>query len=151
MTRTALFPGSFDPFTLGHYDIVCRGLELFDHIVIAVGINSDKHCRFSLDERLAHIRSIFDGECRVRVISYNGLTVDAAREVDAHFLLRGVRSVADYEYERTIADANAMMSDVQTVLLMARAEHAAISSSLVREMLRFGKDVAHLMPPHGLL
>lgn len=144
--RRAVFPGSFDPFTIGHADIVRRGLDLFDEIIIAIGHNINKPGSTPIDERLASIERIYAHENRVRVITYKELTVDMAGRVDAQFILRGVRSVADFEYERAIADANRQLAGIETVLLYTRAEYAHISSTLVRDLLSYGKDVKQYLP-----
>ena len=145
-TRTALFPGSFDPFTLGHANIVERALALFDEIVIAVGINEAKCTHFSLDERLEAIRRIYAAEPRVKVAGYDTLTMDFARKVGAKYIVRGLRSVRDFEYERDIAEINRMEGGLETVFLLTEPKYASISSSVVRELLDFGKDVSRFLP-----
>ncbi len=142
--RRALFAGSFNPFTIGHADIVKRGLELFDEVVIAIGDNQDKPSS-DIDERLAAIRNIYKDESRVRVEIYHSLTVDFAREIGAYALLRGVRSVADFEYERQMADANRALAGIETVVLFTRPELSYISSSLVRDLMKHGADVSALV------
>ena len=144
--KRALFAGSFDPFTIAHADIVRRGLMLFDEVVIAIGDNYTKNSLTSVEERLETIRAHYKDNTRVSVISYQGLTVDTAKELEATALLRGVRSVQDYEYERQIADTNYALSGIETVLLTARPELAHISSTLVRDLKRFGKDVKQFLP-----
>lgn len=146
LERTLLFPGSFDPFTLGHMSIVKRGLAVADRVIIAVGINEAKRCMFSADERVAAIKSLFSGEERVAVVTYRGLTVDAAREHGAGFILRGVRSIADFEYERNMADMNRALSGTETLLLFSEPELAHISSSGIRELIRFGRDISPFVP-----
>ena len=147
MKRTALFPGTFNPFTRGHKSIVERTLHsLADEVVIAIGKNSEKQGEPSVEQRLAAIRSIFEGEGRVRVEAYDTLTADYARAVGADFIVRGVRSVRDYEYERDIADVNRRLSGVETVLLYSEPELAAISSSIVRELKSYNKDVTEYLP-----
>ena len=142
--KRALFAGSFNPFTIGHADIVKRGLELFDEVVIAIGDNQDKPSA-DIDERLAAIRSIYKDESRVRVEVYHSLTVDFVREVGACVLLRGVRSVADFEYERQMADANRALAGIETVVLFTKPELSYISSSLVRDLKKHGADVSALV------
>lgn len=142
--KRALFAGSFNPFTIGHADIVKRGLELFDEVVIAIGDNQDKPSS-DIDERLTTIRNIYKDESRVRVEVYHSLTVDFAREVGASALLRGVRSVADFEYERQMADANRALAGIETVVLFTRPELSYISSSLVRDLKKHGADVSTLV------
>ena len=146
MKRIALFPGTFDPFTIGHESIVRRGLSLVDEVVIAIGINDNKDAFFSLESRLQHIRALFVHEPRVRVESYDSLTVDFAKAINATFLLRGVRSVADFEMEKTIADVNRTLSGIETLLLITEPMLAHVSSSMVRELLRYGRDVGEFVP-----
>lgn len=141
-----LFPGSFDPFTRGHADIARRALEIADEIVIAVGAHPDKKGRFSVDERMEQIRRAFDSDPRVTVVSYHGLTTDLARRQHATALLRGVRTVADYEYERQMAEVNRRLTGIETILLLADPALADISSSVVRELLSYGKDVSQFLP-----
>ena len=143
----ALFPGSFDPYTIGHYSIVERALPLFDKIVIAVGVNRNKQSLMSEEKRVEAIRSLYESNDKVEVISYDGLTVDAAKKYGARFLLRGVRQVADFEYERNLAEVNRNISWLETILLYTLPEYAHISSSIVRELASYGKDVANLLPP----
>lgn len=145
--RRAIFPGSFDPFTIGHYDIVLRGLAIFDEIVIGIGRNHSKTCTFTLQQRLQTIEQVFASEPRVRVLIYDGLTIDLAAQEQASAILRGVRSVQDFEYERSIAEANRQLSGVETVLLYTRPEYAHISSSLARELYSYKKDITPLLPP----
>ena len=145
--KRAIFPGSFDPFTIGHYSIVQRGLSFFDEIVIGIGINNTKKTYFSIEKRLEMIHQAFDNEPRIKLSSYNSLTVDFALEVNATFILRGLRSVADFEYERTIADANRKLTGVETVILFTESEYSYISSTVARELISFGKDISNFLPP----
>ena len=145
--KRAIFPGSFDPFTIGHYDIVMRGLQLFDEIVIGIGQNGEKSDHQSLQTRMDAIRHTFADEPRVQVRAYSTLTVDFAQEVDAQFILRGVRDTRDFEYERSIAEANRQMTGIETILLYTRPEYAHISSTLVRDLMHYGKDVTPLLAP----
>ncbi len=142
----AVFPGTFDPFTVGHYDIVRRGLTFTDEIVIAVGVNEQKHTLTELEERLNTIRQLFEGEKRVSVAAYDGLTTDFARKVGAEFILRGVRSISDFEYERNMADINRHLTGIETVLLFSSPELAYVSSSMVRELIHLGKPVDEFLP-----
>ena len=142
----AVFPGTFDPFTVGHYDIVRRGLTFTDEIVIAVGVNEQKHTLTELEERLNTIRQLFEGESRVSVAAYDGLTTDFARKVGAEFILRGVRSISDFEYERNMADINRHLTGIETVLLFSSPELAYVSSSMVRELIHLGKPVDEFLP-----
>ena len=144
--KRAIFPGSFDPFTIGHHDIVLRGLQLFDEIIIGIGHNISKRDAFPLEERLAAIQSAFKSEPRVKVMAYDGLTVDFAAEQQAQFILRGVRSVQDFDYERNIAEANKQLSGIETVLLYTRPEYAYISSTLLRDLHSHGKDISPYLP-----
>ena len=142
----AVFPGTFDPFTVGHFDIVKRGLTFTDEIVIAVGVNEQKHTLTELEERLNTIRQLFEGEKRVSVAAYDGLTTDFARKVGAEFILRGVRSISDFEYERNMADINRHLTGIETVLLFSSPELAYVSSSMVRELIHLGKPVDEFLP-----
>ena len=144
--KRAIFPGSFDPYTIGHHDIVMRGLQVFDEIVIGIGHNYTKRETFPLEERLVAIQRIYSNEPRVRVEVYEGLTVDFALKHDAQFILRGVRSTLDFEYERNIAEANKQLSGIETILLYTRPEYAHISSTLVRDLHSHGKDIAAYLP-----
>ena len=144
--KKAIFPGSFDPFTIGHYDIVKRGLKVFDEIVIGIGRNSTKKETFPIREREEAIRKIFKDEPRVSVQIYDCLTVDFAREVGAQFILRGVRCVQDFEYERNMAEANKELGGIETILMYTRPEYAHISSTLVRDLYSYNKDVSAYVP-----
>ena len=145
--KKAIFPGSFDPFTIGHYSVVKRGLELFDHITIGVGSNCSKKSFFTLEKRLDIIRQVFHDEPRVSVKAYDSLTIDFATQEAADFILRGVRSANDFEYEKSIADINKRLSSIETVLLFTEPQHSAVSSTIVRDLLNYGKDVAAFLPP----
>ncbi len=144
--KKAIFPGSFDPFTLGHYDIVNRGLALFDEIIIGIGRNSTKKDTFPIREREEAIRKIFKDEPRIRVEIYDCLTVDFAKQHDAKFILRGIRCVEDFEYERNMAEANRQLGDLETIILYTHPEYAHISSTLVRDLYAYGKDVSAFVP-----
>ena len=144
--RVAIFPGTFDPFTRGHYSVVRRALSMFDEVVIAIGVNALKRPMFTIEERMAMLESLFADEPRVKVMSYSGLTVDVARECGAQFMLRGVRSVIDFEYERSIADVNREISGLETVMLFTEPIYAHISSSVVRELISYGRDVTAFVP-----
>jgi pantetheine-phosphate adenylyltransferase len=144
--KRAIFPGSFDPFTIGHHDIVLRGLQLFDEIIIGIGHNINKRDAFPLEERINAIQHAFNSEPRIKVMAYDGLTVDFAAEQQAQFILRGVRSVQDFEYERNIAEANKQLSGIETVLLYTRPEYAHISSTLLRDLHSHGKDISPYLP-----
>ena len=139
--------GSFDPFTVGHLDIVERGIKIFDEIVVGIGINSEKKYMFSLDERLAFIKACFEHEPRIRVEPYEGLTVKFCREIEADFILRGVRNNGDFEFEKAIARTNRHMSEIETVFLLTSAETSYISSSIVREIIRNNGEYSTFIPP----
>lgn len=143
IVRTALYAGSFNPFTTGHLSILRRGLELFDRVVVVIGINESKSgSRQSAEDLAGRLREKLQDGDRVEVMAWDGLTVDAAEKVGARWLLRGVRSVADYEYERNLADINRAISGLDTVILFAEPELSMVSSSMVRELKRYGRDVA---------
>lgn len=144
--RTAIFPGTFDPFTIGHDALVRRALELVDELYIAIGINTEKHAMLSVEERIERIITLYRDEPNIRVVSYEGLTTDFAQSIGAKFIIRGVRNTIDFEYERNIADINRMLTGIDTILLISDPEHAAISSSMVRELAHFGKDISKYLP-----
>lgn len=144
--RTAIFPGTFDPFTIGHDALVCRALNLVDELYIAIGINTEKRTMLSLEERIERIATLYKDEPRIHVVSYEGLTTDFAQSVGAKFIIRGVRNAIDFEYEKNIADINRMLTGIDTLLLISEPQHAAISSSMVRELAHFGKDVSKYLP-----
>ncbi len=144
--RTVIFPGSFNPFTIGHADIVERALHLFERVVVAIGYNEQKGNKADIEDRLNTVRSLYAQESRVEVISYSGLTVDAAKQCGATAILRSVRSVKDYEYELQMADVNRQLTGIDTVVLFARPELASISSSVVRELQHFGQDITRFLP-----
>lgn len=144
--RIALFPGTFDPFTTGHESLVKRGLTIMDEIVIAIGINESKKSFFSFDKRITMIRNFYADNPRVRVKSYNTLTVDFAKKIGANYILRGIRSINDFEYEKSIADMNRTISQIETLVLFTEPSLTHISSTVVRELLRFGHDVSEFIP-----
>ena len=144
--RTAIFPGTFDPFTIGHDALVRRALNIVDELYIAIGINTGKQTMLTLDERMERITTLYKGEPRIHVVSYEGLTTDFAQSIGAKFIVRGVRSTIDFEYERNIADINRMLTGIDTLLLISEPEYAAISSSMVRELAHFGKDISKYLP-----
>ena len=146
LRRLALFPGSFDPFTKGHADIVTRALALFDEIVVAVGYNEQKPGWMPVEERVEKIRKIYADEPRVKVESYTGLTVEFAKEKGVNAIVRGVRTVADFEYELQMADVNKQLTGIETVLLPASPQFASLSSSVVRELAHFGQDISAFLP-----
>ena len=144
--RVALFPGSFDPFTRGHESIVRRALPLFDRFIIAIGVNADKRSFLTMEQRKAMIESVFKDDPRVEVMSYTGLTVDVAREVGAGFIVRGVRLIQDFENEKHLAEVNRDLTGIETILLYTLPEYSHISSSIVRELHRYGQDVSRYLP-----
>ena len=146
--KRAIFPGTFDPFTIGHYSIVERGLALFDEIIIGIGVNHLKKTLFDESKRLDIIRQAFAGEPRVKVMIYNSLTIDFAKSVDAQFILRGLRTVADFESERTIGDTNRILSGVETVILFTESAYSHISSTVARDLMSYGKDISTFLPPN---
>lgn len=147
MKKIALFPGSFDPITKGHEDVIRRALDLFDEIIVAVGMNSTKQRLFSPELSMSWISKTFEDLPSVRVVSYSGLTIDLCKDLGARYMLRGVRSVADFEYERNIAQMNRQLNpDVETILLFTDPRFAAINSSIVREIYKHKGDVSSFLP-----
>ena len=144
--RTAVFPGSFDPFTVGHDDIVRRALPLFDRIVIGVGVNIGKKYLHSADKRVADIAALYADEPRIEVKAYSDLAVDFAHREGARFIIKGVRSVKDFEYEREQADINRQIGGIDTLLLYADPKYSSVSSSMVRELMHFGRDASEFLP-----
>ena len=144
--KRALFPGSFDPITLGHFDIIRRALALFDEIVVAIGVNGDKNYMFTVEQRKEFIEKAFADEPKVKVSTYQGLTVDYCREIDAQFILRGLRNPADFEFEKAIAHTNRTLSKIETVFLLTAARTSFISSSIVRDVIRNNGDYMVLVP-----
>ena len=144
--RRAVFPGSFDPITLGHYDIITRGLTLFDEIVLAIGVNAEKKYMFTLKERTRFLEEAFQDEPKIKVMTYKGLTVDFCKKIDASFILRGLRNPADFEFEKAIAHTNRKLSDIETVFLLTSSGKSYISSSIVRDVIRNGGDYTSLVP-----
>lgn len=151
MQRIALFPGTFDPITLGHTDIIDRALDLFDEIVIGIGTNSSKTPMFSLEQRMQWIKDIYAHTPKVKVLTYAGLTAKFCEEIGARFILRGIRGVVDFEYEKAIADVNRMMDPkLETVFLSCTPKYSTIASSLVRDVLKYGGDATPLLPEQVL-
>lgn len=144
--RRAIFPGSFDPITLGHYDIIKRGITLFDELIIAIGINAEKKYMFNLEERKRFVEEAFNDEPNVSVVAYEGLTVDFCQKVDANFILRGLRNPADFEFEKAIAHTNRSLSEIETVFLLTSSGKSFISSSIVRDVIRNGGNFSGLVP-----
>ncbi|MBC9796304.1 pantetheine-phosphate adenylyltransferase [Sinomicrobium weinanense] len=144
--KRAIFPGSFDPITLGHYDIIMRGLTLFDELVIAIGINAEKKYMFPIEERKRFIEEAFSDVSKIKVMTYEGLTVDFCKKIDAQFILRGLRNPADFEFEKAIAHTNRKLSEIETVFLLTSSGKSYISSSIVRDVIRNGGDYTGLVP-----
>jgi pantetheine-phosphate adenylyltransferase len=144
--RKAIFPGSFDPITLGHVDIINRALPLFDEIVIAIGVNADKQYMFSLYERIHFIKENYKNEPKITVETYSGLTTDFCQKINVDFILRGLRNPADFEFEKAIAQTNRKLSNIETVFLLTSADTAFISSSIVRDVFRHGGDITSFVP-----
>lgn len=149
MNRTALFPGSFDPFTAGHLDILKRALTMFDEVVVAIGINQDKRGFFSMDKRQKIIEMSIKGLEGVKVIQYDELTIDTCRKFGIRHIVRGVRNMIDFESERAIADANRTLApEIETIIIPTAQEYQHISSSAVRDIIRHNGDISSFLPPH---
>ena len=147
MSRICLFPGTFDPLTLGHVDIINRALPLFDTIVVGIGINTSKEPMFSPEKRLDWIKEIYKDEDRVMGAVYEGLTVEFCKKIGAHFILRGIRYVSDFEYEKTIADANRTLDrSIETIFLTGEPKYTSVASTIVRDIIRNGGDASHFLP-----
>ena len=144
--KRAIFPGTFDPFTIGHYSVVRRALTFMDEIIIGIGINESKRTWFPTEKRVEMIQKLYADESRIKVEAYDGLTVDFAQSRGAQFIIRGIRTVRDFEYEETIADINRKLAGVETILLFTEPELTSVSSTIVRELLQFGKDVSDFLP-----
>jgi pantetheine-phosphate adenylyltransferase len=144
--KRAIFPGSFDPITLGHVDIIERGVTLFDELIIAIGVNSEKKYMFSLAERKQFIENCFKGNPKIKVVTYKGLTVDFCMKNNFDFILRGLRNPADFEFEKAIAHTNRDLAPIETVFLLTAASTSYISSSIVREVIRNDGDYTKLVP-----
>lgn len=147
MERICLFPGTFDPITKGHVDVVQRSVSLFDKLVIGIGINSSKQPMFTVEQRVEWISNIFKNDPRVEVVGYTGLTVDYCQKINARYILRGIRYVSDFEYEKAIADMNRMLApEIETLFLTCSPEYSTISSTLVRDVIRNGGNVTQFVP-----
>ena len=144
--KKAIFPGTFDPFTLGHHDILNRSITIFDEIIIGVGLNENKKTMFNVNERIRHIRSVIKNNPKVSVESYNGLTIDFCNKVGANFIVRGVRNNGDFEFEKAIARTNRLLSKIETVFLLTSAKTSFISSSIVRDLIQNNGDYSKLVP-----
>ncbi|ASZ13983.1 pantetheine-phosphate adenylyltransferase [Chitinophaga pendula] len=147
MSRICLFPGTFDPITLGHTDVIDRALDLFDQLVVGIGVNSSKTPMYTVEQRTAWIQEIYKDDPRIKVTTYKGLTIDFCRHLNARFILRGIRSIGDFEYEKAIADVNRTMApDIETIFLSCSPAYASIASTLVRDIVRYNGDVSRLVP-----
>jgi pantetheine-phosphate adenylyltransferase len=147
MDRICLFPGTFDPVTLGHVDIIDRARALFDKIIVGVGKNTTKVPMFTPEQRLGWIQEIYQDEPKVEGAIYEGLTVDFCRKVNAKFILRGIRYVSDFEYEKTIADANRTLDNsIETIFLTGEPKYTSVASTIVRDIIRNGGDASHFLP-----
>ncbi len=146
MPRTCLFPGTFDPVTMGHIDIINRAMPLFDRLVIGIGRNVNKQPMFSEEQRLQWIREIYKDEPRITAVAYDGLTVDCCKNVGADFIVRGIRYVNDFEYEKAIADMNRSISNIETIFLTCLPQYTSVASTLVRDVLKNGGDVSQFLP-----
>lgn len=146
MMKKAVFPGSFDPITLGHVDLIYRGLEIFDEIIIAIGVNADKKQLFSLEDKIEHIKKTFINEPRIKVASFKGLTIDFCKSVNSKYILRGLRNSSDFNYEQSIAQTNFSLSSIESVFLISSPQLIHISSTIVRDIIRNGGDYKSLVP-----
>jgi pantetheine-phosphate adenylyltransferase len=144
--KRALFPGSFDPITLGHYDIIKRSIKLFDEVIVAIGVNATKKYMFSLDERQQFIKDAFKSESKIKVTTYQGLTVEFCKANDVEFILRGLRNPADFEFEKAIAHTNRDLAPIETIFLLTSARTSYISSSIVRDVIRNNGDYTKMVP-----
>lgn len=147
MSKIAVFPGSFDPITRGHVSVLNRALPLFDKIIVAIGVNSGKQSMFSKEQRMEWIKEIYKGNSKIDVIAYEGLTVDLCKKHQSKFILRGLRSSVDFEYEKSIAHMNkTMVNDIETIFILTEQEYSAINSSIVREIIKNGGGVKAFLP-----
>jgi len=147
MEKICLFPGTFDPITMGHVDVIKRSAGLFDKLIVAIGVNSQKTPMFSVEQRIAWIDEIFKDIPNISATSYTGLTINFCKEVGAQYMMRGIRYIADFEYEKAIADMNRMLNpEVETIFLTCAPEYTTISSTIVRDVIRNGGDVSKIVP-----
>jgi pantetheine-phosphate adenylyltransferase len=146
--KRAVFPGSFDPITIGHYDIIVRGLTLFDELILAIGVNANKDHMFTLEQRTSFIKAAFKDRPQVKIMTYEGLTVDFCRKQNAGFILRGLRNPADFGFEKAIAHTNRKLDKIETVFLLTSSGKSYISSSIVRDVIRNKGDYTHFVPPN---
>ena len=146
MMKKAVFPGSFDPITLGHVDIIYRGLEIFDEIIIAIGVNADKKQLFPLEDKIQQIKNAFINEPRIKVASYKGLTIDFCKSINSKYILRGLRNSSDFNYEQSIAQTNSSLSSIESIFLISSPQLAHISSTIVRDIIRNEGDYKNFVP-----
>ena len=146
MMKKAVFPGSFDPITIGHVDLIYRGLEIFDEIIIAIGVNADKKQLFPLEDKIQQIKNTFINEPKIKVASYKGLTIDFCKSVNSKYILRGLRNSSDFNYEQSIAQTNSSLSSIESVFLISSPQLAHISSTIVRDIIRNEGDCKNLVP-----
>ncbi|UYQ94256.1 pantetheine-phosphate adenylyltransferase [Chitinophaga horti] len=147
MQRICLFPGTFDPVTFGHTDVIDRAIDLFDELIIGIGVNAGKQPMYSVEQRVAWIKEIYKDQPKIKVASYEGLTVNFCKKVNAQFILRGIRYVSDFEYEKAIADMNRMMDDsIETIFLTCSPRYSTVASTLVRDVIRNGGDASQFVP-----
>ena len=147
MIKSAVFPGSFDPITRGHESVIRRALPLFDEVYVAVGVNSDKKSYFTVEQRLSFIKQVFEDERKVKVVQYEGLTVEYCKQVNANYLLRGLRTSADFEFERSIGQINKKLNPkIETVFFLTDPQYTSLTSSIVRDILRHRGDVSQFVP-----
>lgn|SRR5690606_34844269 len=148
MDKICLFPGTFDPITMGHVDVIKRSVSLFDKLVIAIGVNTSKTPMFGVEQRIAWIKEIFKDYPQIEVTSYKGLTINYCREIGAQYMMRGIRYISDFEYEKAIGDMNRMLApEIETIFLTCAPEYSTISSTIVRDVIRNGGDVSQIVPP----
>lgn len=147
MTKRAVFPGTFDPFTLGHESLITRAKDLFDEIIIAIGVNPEKTSLFPMEERLSWIKKLFASETKIQVDHFKGLTVDYCRKVDARYILRGIRTASDFEYERAVAQNNkTLYPEVETVFFLTLPEHTPVNSTIIRNVYMNNGDISKFVP-----
>ncbi|MCB0774708.1 MAG: pantetheine-phosphate adenylyltransferase [Chitinophagaceae bacterium] len=147
MSKICLFPGTFDPVTLGHVDIINRAIPLFDKIIVGIGLNAAKAPMFTSEQRLKWINDIYKDEEKVEGAIYEGLTIDFCKKIGAHFILRGIRYVSDFEYEKTIADANRQLDNtIETIFLTGEPKYTSVASTIVRDIIRNGGNASHFLP-----
>jgi pantetheine-phosphate adenylyltransferase len=151
MKKVGLFPGSFDPFTKGHEDVVIKALTLFDEVIVAIGVNTSKQYLFTLEKRIAHIESMFSEMKNVKVLTYSTLTVDFCQQVGANFIIRGLRDSKDFEYEKSIAHMNSQMSPIETVFLLTSQQYGAINATIVREIFKNNGSITQFVTNSELL